>query len=334
MDRRLPEDASREVRVEATGEVISALFCRIPVPGGAPFDLFVQAGADDDITRALLAGSYTLPAPYSLLPALAPPGGRVIDLGAHLGTFALFAAALGHPVAAVEASPRNAALLRESVRANGFSAVQVIGAAASDRAGRLEFIENGPYGLVATPALPSPTVQVPALAVDDLVADLGWDRVDFLKMDIEGSEVAAIRGMPRLLSRADAPALLFESNGHTLDLFAATPGELMASLEAFGYRCFYAGSGALVPASSREPQFECVVDCLAVKRLPAVIDPWKIVAPLSRDETIELALRAAADPNPHIRAHVARALAEADAAIRNDLRIVRACGGRHEKDGS
>ena len=41
---------------------------------------------------------------------IARPGGRVIDLGTHIGTFSLFAAASGYSLLSIEASPRNVAL--------------------------------------------------------------------------------------------------------------------------------------------------------------------------------------------------------------------------------
>src|SRR5207245_1177343 len=116
-------------------------------------------------------------------------------------------------------------------------------AAVSDRPGTLEFCQAGPYGHVAAPGSWAADVVVPALAVDDLLDEHGWDRVDFIKMDIEGSEVAGLLGMARRLGRADAPPLFVESNGHTLALFDQTPATLKATLEGFGYRNYQVDPG-------------------------------------------------------------------------------------------
>ncbi len=52
--------------------------------------------------------------------AVLKPGQRVLDLGAHLGGFSLLAAAVGCEVLAVEASARNADLLRKSAEHGKF----------------------------------------------------------------------------------------------------------------------------------------------------------------------------------------------------------------------
>src|SRR5438270_48046 len=57
---------------------------------------------------------------FELVEGLAPESGRVLDLGAHIGTFALAASASGRRVLAVEPAPRNLDLLNASRRANRF----------------------------------------------------------------------------------------------------------------------------------------------------------------------------------------------------------------------
>ena len=150
-------------------------------------------------------------------------GTRVLDLGAHIGTVALLAAAKGCQVVAVEASPRNAELLRHSAAINGFTSLRVVQAAVSDRPGILSFCPKGPFGHVVTNKFESPTIEVPALPVCQVLKEVGWDRVDFIKLDVEGSEIAVIDGMAPFLARADAPPILYESNSYTLDFYDKTP---------------------------------------------------------------------------------------------------------------
>jgi FkbM family methyltransferase len=246
---------------------------RIRDPAG--FTLFVDAAADDPLSESLRRPrpwfKRWLPrrrscAPHlDLLRQLVRPGSRVLDLGAHIGTFTLAAAALGCEVVAIEPAPRNAELLRASIAENGFHRVRVIEAAVSDRAGMVSFCPYGPFGHVFTPVTSFPSIEVPAVRVDDLLAQLGWDRVDFIKMDVEGSELAALAGMPALLSRPDAPVILYESNPHTLGFYGQTPEALRARLEAFGYRSYRPHGADWIAVRPHEPRRE-VVDCLAVKR--------------------------------------------------------------------
>lgn len=242
----------------------------VTVAEGVRFSIEIGTGpeADDGISRTLAVGEY--PAEYRPLVreliGRVPPGGRILDLGAHIGVCALAAAAAGYEVVAVEASPRNVALLRSSATRNGFDRMRVIHAGVGDRTGTLKFCPFGPYGHVISPTTEHYTeIEVPAVMVDDLLRELGWDRVDFIKMDIEGSEVAAIRGMERLLARADAPPIFYESNRHTLGFFGWTPSELKAALERFGYRNYRIEADGLVPVQSSDDQAETVVDYLALK---------------------------------------------------------------------
>jgi len=188
-----------------------------------------------------------------------------VDLGAHIGTFSLYAAALGHEVVAVDASGRNMALLRASIDINGFDRMHPIQAAVSDARGFLEVTEFGAYGVVAIPRLDWPTVRVPSITLDGLLADLGWRDADFIKMDVEGSEIAALRGMQRLTSTSDVP-IVFESNGHTLHLYDQDPAALLQHLHRGGYRSWEIQERRLVPVQPDGPQLACVVDYVALKR--------------------------------------------------------------------
>ena len=110
--------------------------------------------------------------------------------------------------------------------------------------------------------------------VDDVLEERGWDNVRFIKLDVEGSEVRAVRGMPRLLARPDGPVVYFESNQHTLGLFGQTAEELKAELRRFGYAVYEVRPGALLPAPEGAEQAEVVVDYLAAKRLPPGLAGW------------------------------------------------------------
>src|SRR5207302_1788440 len=59
----------------------------------------------------------------------------LVDVGAHLGSFSLAAAAAGHRVLAIEAGTDNVRLLRTAVAYNGFDGVTLVQAAAAARGG-------------------------------------------------------------------------------------------------------------------------------------------------------------------------------------------------------
>jgi FkbM family methyltransferase len=295
----------------------------VTIPGGASFTICTDKEADDPISRDLARGVYPCPEMLALLAQIVPRGGRVLDLGTHVGMFSLGAAASGYEVVSVEASPRNAELLRASVEANGWTNMRVLHAAVSDKPGFLEFMAHGPYGHVALPGDSRPTVKVEAAPVDDLLERVGWDRPDFIKMDIEGSEVSAVRGMGRLLGRADAPPIYFESNGHTLNFFGQTPRTLRAAMAQHGYAKYLVDAGRYVLVAADAPQGKPCVDYLAVKSWPTGLTGKRQDTPLTPDEVVthfQVSLKAGVDVE---RLYGLRAVQDAPRAVQEDDRIRR-----------
>jgi FkbM family methyltransferase len=235
-----------------------------------------EAGPDTDpIALAYSAGSLAhLDTLIQVALATLAPGDRALDLGAHLGGFALTAAALGCEVLAVEASPRNAGLLRLSAAHNGFQKLHVIHAAVCDERGSAEFCSHGPWGHMATPATGWPGVTVPAVRADDLLEQQGWDTVRLVKLDVEGSEVRAVRGMRRLLQRSDAPVVIFESNQAMLGLYGQTDQDLKSELRRLGYALYEVRPGSLLRVGEGHEQSAPVLDYLAAKRLPPRLAAW------------------------------------------------------------
>lgn len=208
-----------------------------------------------------------------LLLAVLRPGDRVLDLGAHLGGFAFSAAAIGCDVIAVEASPKNAELLRRSVEYNHFANCRIVEAAVADKPGSVSFTARGPYGQVGVPVDGQPMVTVPAVRADDLLSEHGWDRVRFVKLDVEGFEIPALHGLERTLRCKDAPMIYFESNTHTLAMYDRTDANLKGTLRNYGYTIYDVGPGTLRVAP-REGQPKVVMDYLAAKRRPAELRSW------------------------------------------------------------
>lgn len=312
MDRR-PEPATAPSLPPDT-----AIRRSVPVRRGVTFDVATEADPRDPISRELALRVYPpLCRPsIELVEALVPESGRVLDLGAHIGTFALAASALGRRVLAVEAAPRNVELLDASRRENRFGRLRVVHAAVSDHRGEVGFIPVGPFGHVVAEPSPVGGLDVPAIPGDDLLAEVGWDRVSFIKVDVEGSEVAALIGMSRLLRRLDAPPLLVESNGHTLHFFGESPTTLKAALAAYGYRIFQVDRRRLIPVRVDELQATTVVDYLAVKAMPRPPRRWRFDAPMSRRERlrrVRASFRSAIEPD---RLYIARALSRSPDALR------------------
>ena len=299
-----------------------------PIPG-LDYRVAIDPDDSDPVGLAIVAGYHEFSASQLLLLDLLRKNDRVVDLGAHVGTFALGAAAIGCDVVAVDAAPGNVRLLDAGIRENGFDRVRVICAAVSDHPGVLRFVANGPFGQVCGEDYTGPCIEVPAVTLDRLLSEVGWDRVDYVKINIDGAEIAAFRGMSEVLDRKDAPIIVYESNGHILESRGLSSTHLISVLETFGYRSYAVEKGTLRPIGPHGIQLRTVVDYVAVRdppgveRLVAGTPGWRLEGlPSVDDRAEEVAAEAAVDVPAH-RAYLAAALARADAELLSDPRVFR-----------
>jgi FkbM family methyltransferase len=141
----------------------------------------------------------------SLLARLIKPGMRIVDVGANIGYYVLLFehwAGPGANIVAIEPSPENLPELRLNIERNGLRNVrlhEVALGASSGTASLLEGINSG----VVPPGGGSYQVQVRSL--DELLTE----RVDFLKIDVDGYEGFVLEGARRVLER-DRPILFLE----------------------------------------------------------------------------------------------------------------------------
>jgi len=127
-------------------------------------------------------------------------GDVVIDGGGCLGDTALYFARCAERVFCFECVPSNVAVLSQNLGLNPVLAgkVEVIEKAISDVSGQeLMFSDLGP----ASRPQAGGAVPVITESIDDFVARKDLERIDFIKMDIEGAEPAALRGAEATIRR-------------------------------------------------------------------------------------------------------------------------------------
>lgn len=116
----------------------------------------------------------------------------VVDIGAHIGGFAVRAARLAHrgEVYAFEASSKNYSLLTVNRDLNNANNLRIHNKAVSGQRGELKFYmpdDNGALGSLLQEA-DSPQEIVQAVTLADIIADNHIEQIDYLKMDVEGAE--------------------------------------------------------------------------------------------------------------------------------------------------
>ena len=227
---------------------------------------------------------------------------------------------------AVDASARHVHLLQMAARRNGFASLHAIHGAVSDGSHPVHFIERSIHGRVWLENEPDqPTTTVSTVSVDELVEQLSWDTVDAIKLDIEGSEPAALRGMRRLHLRGIRPAMVFECNGSTLPLFGSSTRDLRQTIAELGYELMlidHLRAGTLVEADADTVQPECVSDYLAlVSRPPRLDRDWTVEAPFSREQIVTRLLDSAASESAGFRRYAADVLAGGPEWLRSELAV-------------
>ncbi len=151
-----------------------------------------------------------------------PPGAVVYDVGANVGYVSLLlsrAAGDSGQVFAFEPLPANVERLAANLRLNPWARVTCVAAAVVDRPGPVHFLAHasGAMGKAAgsagriDQAYPQ-EFEVPGLTLDEFAYTGSNPLPQVIKMDIEGGEVLALKGMRRLLAEA-RPLLLLELHG-------------------------------------------------------------------------------------------------------------------------
>jgi len=116
-----------------------------------------------------------------------------VDIGAHIGVYSLFVAATAGysaDIIAVEPEPISLARLRFNVAANPGAKISIQPIALSDQRGTLalEINRDNRGGTRTRPATDADTNVVPCMSLRDLLSIERTERIDALKIDVEGSE--------------------------------------------------------------------------------------------------------------------------------------------------
>jgi FkbM family methyltransferase len=199
----------------------------------------------------------------STIAQLVPPGAVVFDVGAHAGQYTkLFArAASAGRVYAFEPGSYARSILRVVVWLHRLANVAIVpmalGAVCGVETLSVPLKRSASYGFGLSHFGP-PQRRWPAVAqelvavttIDTVAAALALDRVDLIKADIEGWELALLRGAERTLRRF-RPHLLIELSNEHLARAGDRLDDAFAFLQGLGYAAFELAPGStLVPVAT------------------------------------------------------------------------------------
>lgn len=165
-------------------------------------------------------------------------GDGFIDGGANIGVYAMLAATLVGPsgrVIAFEPFPAHASRLRANAALNGFQ-IELRTAALTDRSGTVSFVTNRDVSnrIQTRTDADTDTIEVECTTLDDALAELPDFTIG--KLDLEGSEIDALKGATRMLRQGNPVVWIIEWNLGLIGKRGHRPDELTALLARYGYR--------------------------------------------------------------------------------------------------
>jgi FkbM family methyltransferase len=165
-------------------------------------------------------------------------GDTVFDIGAGTGDEAvIFSHLVGSTgrVFSIEAQPRTFTVLEKTIAASGLANVTPLHLALADKDGTLR-ISSDQHHLANTVIDGDGDVEVPARALETLCSELGIERIDFLKMNIEGAERFAVKGFGRVaISHLAIACHDFIADGGGGNLFRSK-ADVLGYLQSAGYK--------------------------------------------------------------------------------------------------
>jgi FkbM family methyltransferase len=182
-------------------------------------------------------------------------GQVVVDIGANIGYYTLLLASrvgVGGRVYAFEPEPGNFELLEKNVAANSLSNVVLERAAVSDHDGPLtlsiSFVNRGDHRILDGPG-GRRDVKVAGVTLDRALPPS--QKISFVKMDIQGAEGLALRGMKETLRNNPEIRLAMEFWPRRLSECGCGPAECLDILDEMGFRTFWIDESRrrLVPVS-------------------------------------------------------------------------------------
>jgi FkbM family methyltransferase len=179
------------------------------------------------------------------------PGNVVIDLGANIGYFTLLAAKLvgeAGQVYAFEPEPRNFAYLKKNIEINAYANVIAEEKAVSDRNGKTKLFicsyDSGHHTINQLDGIEAYSrgrqferdyIEVDVVALDDFLEGRA-ERVDVIKIDVEGAEELAISGMENILKNNKNIKIFLEFFPILIEKMGSSPqGFIESLLGDFGF---------------------------------------------------------------------------------------------------
>jgi len=170
------------------------------------------------------------------------PGMVAVDIGAHIGYFTLIMAKYvgkSGSVYAFEPASNNFALLQRNILENNYQNIKPFQLAVSDKVGeRTLFVSANSHGsnsFVPNHVINASPIKVKVINLNSFFKGYKG-RLDFIKIDVEGAELAVLKGMSGIIKKNPNLIIICEFAQHTLRSFGSKPVDLLRNLVSYGFK--------------------------------------------------------------------------------------------------
>lgn len=166
------------------------------------------------------------------------PGMIVLDVGAYLGYYSLLAARQVGPegkVYAFEPDPLNSYWLEYNIKMSGHFNIVPIKKAISNQRSLIQLYRHphdASMSSFVNRAGFEPGIKIECVSLDDFLTE---KQVDVIKLDVEGMEIKALKGMQRLIKRSHTMTLFVELNPLALSESGSSPEDLLRRIKKLGF---------------------------------------------------------------------------------------------------
>lgn len=174
---------------------------------------------------------------YNLIKEILNNDSTAFDIGANIGLYSLWMSKYNQngSVHAFEPDDNNYIFLKKNIRLNHLEGrVRINKTGIADKTGSLFLTKNIDVENHLTTEKTPEAVEIPIITLDDYCKQNAIRNIRYVKIDIEGFELSALRGAASLLTQGAIDVIQLEINS-ALSNSGASEDELISFLNSFGY---------------------------------------------------------------------------------------------------
>jgi len=211
------------------------------------YPLTIRYQPNTEIGRYLYyRGIYEEPIIHKMA-SITKPGMCFLDVGANIGVYSLVAAHNVGPsgrVLAVEPQSTVFRLLRDNVKMNNLTNVELFNCALgkTEEQAEIYLLDEANDGASRMARLDSENVisseEINVIPMEKILEDAGIDKIDVMKIDVEGAEMLVLEGAKSVFNRKKPQYIFVECIDKHLKMFGSSSYELLSFMKSYGYKTF------------------------------------------------------------------------------------------------